>query len=118
MKSRIQLSGMKFFSHHGFYEEEREKGSWFKVDIGFNCDASNAIDTDEIEGTVNYEEVYRIVQKEMEISAKLIEHVAGRIYHRLVKEVKGISQLTLTLYKLEAPLGGPLDHVSITLSEE
>jgi 7,8-dihydroneopterin aldolase/epimerase/oxygenase len=114
--TRIELTGMKFFAYHGLYEHEREKGSWFKVDICFDCDASKAIKHDSIEGTVNYEEVYRIVKEEMEISSKLIEHVAGRIHNRLQEEVKGISKLVTKLYKLEAPLGGPLDHVSITLS--
>jgi dihydroneopterin aldolase len=116
MINRIELSGMKFFAYHGLYDHEREKGSWFKVDVSFDCDATNAIKNDSIEGTVNYEEVYKIVKEEMEISSKLIEHVAGRIHYRLQQEVKGISALITKLYKLEAPLGGPLDHVSITLS--
>jgi len=51
----------------------------------------------------------------MEFPSRLIEHVAGRIHNRLQKEVKGLSKLVTKLYKLEAPLGGPLDHVSITL---
>src|SRR5687767_5151230 len=116
MTGRIELSGMKFFAHHGLYDHEREKGSWFKVDVSFDCDASNAIQHDSIEGTVNYEEVYTIVREEMDIPSKLIEQVAGRIHHRLLKEVKGISMLVTKLYKLEAPLGGPLDYVSITLT--
>ncbi len=118
MSSRIDLKGLKFFAHHGLYDHERENGSWFKVDISFYCDASNAISNDNIDGTVNYEEVYKIVKTEMDISSQLIEHVAGRIHQRIIKEVKGVSKLQTTVYKLEAPLGGPLDHVSITLSEE
>jgi dihydroneopterin aldolase len=114
--SRIELSGMKFFAYHGLYDHEREKGSWFKVDVSFDYDASNAIQNDSITGTVNYEEVYKIVKEEMEISSKLIEHVAGRIHNRLQKEVEGLLNLVTKLYKLEAPLGGPLDHVSIELS--
>ena len=114
--TRIELTGMKFFAYHGLYDYEREKGSWFKVDVSFDCDATNAINSDSIQGTVNYEEVYKIVKEEMEISSKLIEHVAGRIHNRLQKEVKGLSKLVTKLYKLEAPVGGPLDHVSITLS--
>ena len=115
MTSRIELTGMKFFAHHGLYEVEREKGGWFSVDISFNCDATLAIEKDVIDGTVNYEEVYKIVKEEMEITSKLIEHVAGRIHNRIQKEIKGISKLTTKLYKLDAPLGGPLEHVSITL---
>ena len=109
---------MKFHGHHGLYKPEREKGGWFAVDIMFDCDATVAIKKDNIDGTVNYEGIYKIVKEEMEISSKLIEHVAGRIHKRIQKEVSGVSKLCTTLYKLDAPLGGPLDYVSVTLSEE
>jgi len=115
--TRIELKGLKFFAYHGLYDHEREKGSWFKVDVCFDCNATEAIKNDSIEGTVNYEEVYKIVKEEIEISSKLIEHVAGRIHNRLQYDVKGISGLVTTLYKLEAPLGGPLDYVSVTLKQ-
>ena len=114
---RIELSGLKFFAYHGLYGHERENGSWFKVDISFDCEAKNAIENDEIEGTVNYEEIYKIVKEEINISSRLIEHVAGRIHNRIIKDIKGVSKLTTKFYKLEAPLGGPLDHVSITLQQ-
>lgn len=117
MTSRIDLKGLRFFAHHGLYEQEREKGSWFLVDISFHCEIMKAMESDSIEDTVNYEEIYTIVKEEMRISSKLIEQVAGRIHRRILQEIKGVYHLNTTLYKLEAPLGGPLDHVSITLSE-
>ncbi len=118
MTSRIELKGMKFHAHHGLYEIEREKGGWFLVDVSFDCHTSLAIDKDEIDGTVNYEEVYNIVKEEMAIPSKLIEHVAGRIHQRIKKEVTGVLKLATKVYKLDAPLGGPLEHVSIQLQDE
>lgn len=117
MTSKIELKGLTFFAHHGLYAEEREKGAWFKVDVCFFCNAEQAIKNDELNGTVNYEEVYQIVEAEMKIPSKLIEHVAGRMYNRIQMEVAGVNHLQITLYKLEAPLGGPLDYVSIQLGE-
>src|SRR5690349_1807919 len=116
MTSRIELKGLKFFSHHGLYEEETKNGGWYLVDVSFNCDTTQAVLNDDIEGTINYEAVYKIVKEEMVISSKLIENVAARIHHRLAKEIYGISELLITLKKLQAPLGGELDYVSITLS--
>lgn len=115
MLSRIELKGLRFFAYHGLYEDEKKNGAWFIVDVSFNCDAAIAIESDSIDGTVNYEDIYKIVMEEMKITSNLIEHVAGRIYFRINKEVKDISELKITLYKPEAPLGGPLDYVSITL---
>ena len=115
--SRIELKGMKFYAHHGLYKEEKEKGGWFMVDISFECNAQEAIEKDSINGTINYEIIYSIVKQEMEVPSNLIEHVVGRIHHRIKKEVTGVLKLITTLYKMEPPLGGTLDHVSITLSE-
>src|SRR5262245_57428368 len=103
MKGRIQLTGMKFFAHHGWYPEEREKGSWFSVDTSFDCDITSAVETDELSATHNYEEVYNIIKEEMNIPSKLIEHLVGRIHKRLL-QIPGIESLVVTVYKLEAPL--------------
>jgi len=116
LTSRIELKGLKFFAYHGLYEEERKKGGWYVVDVSFNCDTTHAVLSDDITGTINYEEIYSIVKEEMAIGSKLIEHVASRIHNRITKEVQGISALRTTLKKLDAPLGGALEHVSITLS--
>ena len=115
---KIELKGLEFFAYHGLYDHEREKGGWFKVDIGFYCEATAAIEQDKIEGTVNYEEVYQVVKQEMSIPSKLVEHVAGRIYRKLQQDIQGLTRLTVQVYKLEPPLGGRLEHVSITLGDE
>ncbi len=115
MINKIELKGLKFFAYHGLYDYEKKNGGWFNIDVSFHCDASNAIENDSIEGTVNYEEIYKIVKEEMGVPSSLIEHVAGRIYKKITTNVIGVSQLSVTVYKPEAPLGGPLDHVSITI---
>ena len=58
---QIALEGMRFYSHQGFYEEERTIGGKYVVDIYFDVDFEKASDTDELSGTINYEEVYALV---------------------------------------------------------
>lgn len=115
MWSTIELKGMQFYAYHGFYKEEREKGTNFKVDVVFDAPVLQAVEKDEIEGTVNYEMIYQIVNNEMKIVSKLLEHVAGRILKRIEFDFPTIKNIKVKIYKLEAPLGGKLEHVSVVL---
>lgn len=116
METRIELKGMKFYAYHGFYEQERDKGGWYIVDVSFNCPADAAIANDDITGTVNYEEVFSIVKEEMTIPSKLIEHLAGRILKRIKEEVKHVANAEVKLSKLEPPLDGNVESVNVNLT--
>jgi len=118
MRTRIELNKMRFYAYHGLYAEETEKGGWYEVNVSFVCDADHAIATDKIEGTVNYEEVYAAVKAAMEIPSHLLEHLAGRIIRGVKEKVKGVHALEVSIFKLEAPVGGPLAHVQVTMKDE
>ncbi|MCD4772042.1 MAG: dihydroneopterin aldolase, partial [Bacteroidales bacterium] len=73
--SQISLNGMKFFAYHGCFEEEQVIGTNFIVDLEIETDTSKSEETDELSDTINYQEVYLLVKKEMEQNSKLLEHV-------------------------------------------
>ena len=77
---RIELEGMTFFAHHGFYEEEQILGNQFMVDVYVETDFSEVIQQDAIpENTIDDETLYLIVRFEMDKPSKLLEHVGQRI---------------------------------------
>ncbi|MCQ2285492.1 MAG: dihydroneopterin aldolase [Bacteroidales bacterium] len=118
MKTKIALNGMEFVAHHGCFEEERIIGTKFKVDVSFYFDAQEAAQNDDLTKTVNYQEVYAIVRREMRISAHIIENVAYRILTGLIKEFPNISQPEVTVYKLNPALGGKTAWSAVTLNGE
>ena len=63
--------------------------------------------TDRLEGTVSYADLYESIKTEMDIPSKLLEHVAGRILQRLFDDFSSISRIRLTLTK-ENPPRGPI----------
>ena len=81
--SEILIEGMEFFAYHGFYPEENRIGCKYSVDLRLTLPLDEPGATDNLAHTVNYEEVYTLVRKEMEIQSKLIEHVAQRIISAL-----------------------------------
>jgi dihydroneopterin aldolase len=111
----IALEGMEFFSYHGHFEEESVIGTKFIIDLHFETDTSKAEESDELEDTVNYQEVYLTIKEQMRESSKLIEHVARRTLNVLMEKYPEIESASLKLRKINPPLGGLLESVSIKI---
>ena len=104
--AQISLEGMAFYAHHGYYTHERKRGNNYILDVRINYDMERAADTDELEHSVNYEEVYKICKEEMDDPRHLIEAVAKRLAHRVKKEIANVDRVRIKLEKLKPELGG------------
>ena len=111
----ISIEKMEFYSYHGCFEEERKIGTWFNVDLSMEVDTSKAEETDNLEDTVNYQEVYAVVKREMMVSSKLLENVARRILNAIKKEFPTVSYAWVKVKKMNPPLGGKMESVSVEM---
>ena len=114
---KILVSGIKIYAFHGCLEEEAKIGSDYQVDIEINTDFSNAALTDNLAQTVDYVQVNKIVKEEMLIRSKLLEHVGQRILNRFHKEIKHPAAYQVKISKLNPPINGDVQAVSIILSD-
>jgi 7,8-dihydroneopterin aldolase/epimerase/oxygenase len=111
----ISIEGMEFFAYHGCFEEERIIGGRFIVDLSFETDTTKAERTDDLHETVNYQKVYAVVKKEVEIKSKLLEHLARRIADAIVEKFPAVTGLTVKVSKMNPPVGGKTERVSFTV---
>lgn len=116
--SQISIEGMEFFAYHGCFAEEQIIGNRFMVDLFFEVDTTNAEVSDDLSKTVNYQSVYEVVKKEMEVPSKLLEHLGHRVIKSVCAEFTTIEQLTLKISKLNPPIGGKVDRVSVVLDHK
>lgn len=114
----IAIEGMQFYAHHGYYHEEQKLGGHYQVDVYARMDLSAAAESDELEMTLNYEEVYALVRDEMGENTKLIEHVGQKILKRLMAEHPRVEHGKVRITKLNPPLKGYVGHVYIELESE
>ena len=114
--ARKGIENMRFYAHHGCFEQERTIGTHFRVDLVFMTDTSKAEVSDNIEDTVNYLEVYRVVKAEMEKPSHLLEHVARRVGEAVLRDFAAVERVDVKVSKLNPPLGGQMDAVSVELS--
>lgn len=112
----ITINDMRFYAHHGCFEQERVIGTHFRVDLSFTTDTSKAEVTDNIVDTVSYLEVYQVVKSEMMKPSHLLEHVARRVGEAVLKNFPMVDSVTVKVSKLNPPLGGQMDSVSVELS--
>lgn len=118
MTGKVSLEGLEFHAFHGVYPHERESGNWFEVDIAVEADFSAAAKEDNITGTVNYEELFRIVREEMEKPSKLLETVAEKIVKNVLKQFPEVLQVELKISKLNPPIGGKCKRASIGIMKK
>jgi dihydroneopterin aldolase len=115
MKHKIEVNGIKLYAFHGCLEEEARIGGHYVVDVTISTDFSLAAETDDLSKTVDYVAVNAIVNKEMAIRSKLIEHVGQRIFSRIKNEMKGVSELSVKITKISPPINGDVSNVAILI---
>lgn len=112
--AQIALEKMEFVANHGCLEHEKKYGNTFSVDLWMDIDCEIAAKTDQLSDALNYQEVYDVVKREMEIASELIEHVGHRITSSVFTHFPKIKKLKLKLSKHQPALGGKVGTVSVT----
>ena len=108
----ILLEGMEFFAFHGCFKEEQVIGGKFVVNLELCNGVSRAEETDRLQDTIDYVKVYRLVKKEMEIKSHLLEHVARRILDAVENTFPEVTEIRLSISKLNPPVGGKVQRIS------
>jgi len=112
----IELEEMEFYAYHGHFEEEQIVGNKFLVNISIETDCSRAAETDNLKDALDYVSIYKITKEEMEIKSHLLEHLTQRIIDRIHEEFPQIIHSRVKVSKLNPPMGGRMQKVSITMS--
>ena len=111
----IRLEGLEFFAHHGYYEEEQKIGNKYTVDIEICLNGNADYSLDNIDDTINYEEVYEIVKDVMISPTKLLEALADRINKKIKTKFPGIEYTNTTVGKHNPPIKGICKKASVSL---
>ena len=111
--ARICLTEIAMVGHHGYHRAEKELGQRFEIDVEMFVDISRAAESDELDDAVDYEQVYRLVEKVVgnerySLLEALVADVADSIW-----EDFDIEGLTVRIRKPNVPHCPNLEHVEI-----
>lgn len=113
----IRIEEMEFYAFHGHYKEEQIVGNRFLVDLELEADLLPAAASDNLEDAVNYQLAYRVVKDEMKRhTSNLLENIGKRILDALYRELPDIQKANVKIRKMNPPMGGPIQSVSVIMS--
>ena len=113
----IKVENIRVFAHHGCLKEETAIGSDYRIDLQVKADLSVSAKSDELRDTVDYVFLNKVVREEMSQPSKLLETVAQRILNRIFTEDQLISKATVAVSKINPPIGGDVEMVTIKMSQ-
>ncbi len=113
---KIKLEAIEFHAFHGVYAEEREHGNTFSVDIEVEYPFEKEAEKDDLELTVNYEVLYEITKKIMEVPSHLLEHLAMTIARAIRQTFPDILSVTISVSKYNPPIGGKCKAATVTVT--
>jgi dihydroneopterin aldolase len=112
----ILVEGIRCFAYHGCMDEEGVIGTDFTVDVEVEADLTVSAKSDELVDTVDYVTISRIVQEQMAIKSKLIEHVGHRIITQIMDDIPLVAEVKVKLTKHNAPIQGHVRQVAVVMT--
>ncbi|WP_339060670.1 dihydroneopterin aldolase [Tepidibacillus marianensis] len=112
---KIIFQAMQFYAYHGVFEEENRLGQKFEVDVELFLSLKKAGQSDCLEDTVNYAQVYQVTKDfVMGTPKKLLESLAENIATEILSSfpIKGVM---VRVRKLQPPIPGHIQSVAVEI---
>jgi len=109
----VALNEVRFFSPIGYYPEERLLGNEFFVDFSVSFPFEND-HADDLNNTLNYEELYGLLCKVMKKDRQLLESAAAEILDEAKSRYPFATKIVVAIRKTTPPFG--VDHIHTRVS--
>ena len=109
----ISLRNVRFRAFHGVLPQERRVGGDFLVTVRVGYPLERAMETDNVDDTLDYSALYALVEREVAEPSNLLEHVAGRIVKAITASFPKVTSVDLELTKLNPPMGADSEGAAV-----
>lgn len=114
---KIHIKNLEVFANHGVFPEETSLGQKFLISLTMYTDTRAAGKTDDLTKSIHYGEVSSFITEYTKAHpCKLIEAAAETLAEELLLRYPLLKGITLELKKPWAPVGLPLETVSIEIT--
>lgn len=114
----IRLRGLEFYAYHGVLPEEKTLGQKFLVDMDIFLSLQSAGNSDKVEDTVSYAEIYSIIKECMlGESVNLLERLAEQIAKQVLDGFECLA-VRVEIHKPQAPVPGIFRDISVEIWRE
>ena len=114
---QIKIKDLEVYANHGVFPEETRLGQKFLVSCVLYLNTRKAGKLDSLEESVNYGTICQLITEQMKKKTfQLIEAVAEHLAEVLLTFDERIRQVDVEIKKPWAPIGLPVDMVSVAIS--
>ena len=114
---KIKIQDLEVFAKHGVFPEENVLGQKFLISAVLYTDTRQAGKTDDLTASIHYGEVCQMIETFLkENTYQLIERVVEALAQELLLQVDRLERVTLEVKKPWAPIGLPLETVSVEIT--
>jgi len=112
----IQLNDVKFYGYHGLYKEEQKVGNNFIVNLSIEfIPVSHKITS--ISETIDYVQVYHLVNTRMQITTPLLETIVGDIADSIFEKFSIAQKVNIQITKEKVYIHTLNGNMSVALSK-
>lgn len=114
---QIHIKNLEVFGKHGVFQEENRLGQKFVINATLYTSIREAGLKDDLTKSIHYGEVSHFMTRYMmEHTFQLIETAAEQMAGALLREFPAMEKITLEISKPWAPIGLPLESVSVEIT--
>jgi 7,8-dihydroneopterin aldolase/epimerase/oxygenase len=113
----IELVNVQMYAFHGIFPGEEKIGNPYIVSLSVKYDEKD-IDFDNINDTINYEELYGIVKQRMQIPTGLLEKICVGIIRHIKHHYPFVKEVDLSIQKLQPPLQEFQGNVGVSMNRK
>ena len=115
MTGTVEINGLRLFARHGLLAQERLTGNLFELTIHLRYPMLRAMESDALDGTLNYAEAVEVAREVMAEPSALLEHVVWRLKNALTARFPLIEGGMIRLTKITPPIPAELDGVAVRI---
>ena len=113
----IHLHKILFYSYHGVHDEEKILGKEYELsaDVQFHEEQEVIYS---IHQTINYVDIYQIIQQRMSVPSPLLETIIMDIGISIKKKYDKVRSISIHLKKVHPPVSGIQGSVAVRWEKE
>lgn len=116
---KIIMKNLSFYGYHGVMAEEKVLGQKFFIDVMLDVDVKKAGESDSVEDTVSYADVFEVVKKHAQVKRyHLLEALAEHISMDVLATFDKVHAVEVEVRKPEAPVNGVFDYFGVSIRRD
>jgi dihydroneopterin aldolase len=114
----VKINKLRVHAYHGALEQERKVGNMFEVSVAVRIllNSDKIFEYDNLSDAIDYAVIADLILAEMAIPSSLLENVAYRIQHRIVKRYSSVIGGCISIAKLTPPISARMESAEVMIT--